>query len=345
MPVIILAGEEEFLIARRAKALKQKLVDPDFESFNFSRLENPDLRSVIDAAATLPFGPGNRMVLIDQCALFTKKRGGKDDSDSGGTAKASKLIEDFAAALKNVAPNTYLIFACIANFDKTLKTSKAAEKHADLEKYEKIKPWSTDEIISFCNKEAHSHNATIDDEAALYLAESSEVNLRQMSGEIEKAATYILPEKHIRFEDVALLSPHFSDVFKLLEYWARGQKRQVLSTLQELQARNVSPHMVLAAVQTVLSKWVYYKMEHEKLLAVPGGGRDVRRREIPLKDVAFKIESNPRVAFVVEKDLQKIKTLSLEYLVRKKQELTDLEHKVKTGQMPESHVLEAFFTR
>lgn len=346
MPVVVLAGEEEYLIDRQVRTLKSKLVDPAWESFNFVRLENPDLKAVIDAAATVPFGPGNRMVLVDQCALFTKKRGAsKDDGESSSPSKSAKLIDDFDAALKTVAPQTYLVFACIANFDKTLKTSKAIEKHAKIETFEKLKPWETQRIIDFCNREAHRFEACIDDDAAIYLAESSELNLRQMSVEMEKAATYILPEKTIKLQHVTLLSPHFSDVFKLLEHWALTRKDKTLMTIDELKSRNVSPHMVLGAAQTVLSKWIYYKTEHEKMLSSPSGGRDVGRRDIPLRDVAQRIEPNRGMAFRVEQDLQKIKSLSLEYLLSKKRELTELEHMVKTGQMPDSHVLDVFFTR
>lgn len=343
MPVIVLAGEEEFLITRRVRVLKERLVDPAWESFNFARLEGADLKQVIDVAGTVPFGPGNRMVLVDQCALFTKKRGGKDDSENSSTSKSNKLVEDFESALGMVTDNTYLVFACIANFDRSLKTSKAAEKHGEVIAFEKVKYYEHAKLTTFASEEAHRHGAVIDDEAVSYLNESSETNLRQIASDIEKAAVYILPAKRIRLEHVTLLSPHFSDVFALLGFWAQGEKGQVLSSLQELKSRQVSPHMVIAAMQTMLSKWVYYKSEHEKMMTVAGGGRDVGRRDIPLKQVATQIDA--RSAYMIEKDLRKIKLLSLSYLVKKKQELTDLEQMVKTGQMPESHVLELFFTR
>jgi hypothetical protein len=89
---------------------------------------------------------------------------------------------------------------------------------------------------------------------------------------------------------------------------------------------------------------VHYKTEHQKLL-VPSGGRDVGRRSVSLKEVASRIEANPKMAFVVQKDLERIEGLTLEFLIAKKQHLTDLEHKVKTGQVPEGHVLDLFFTR
>jgi DNA polymerase III subunit delta len=348
LPVIVLAGEEEYEIWQRAKALKKELVDPQWESFNFARIDNPDLKEVIDAAATVPFGPGNRMVLFDQCALFTKKRGAKDDDASSGSAsKSAKLVDDFAAALKSVPPNTYLVFSCIANFDSSLKTSKAAAAVAKLENFEKVRyaSWSQNEkLISFCNKEAKRCNAYIEDDACFYLAESTDTNLRQIAQEIQKAATYILPEQTIRLEHVQLLSPHISHVFQLLEYWAAGKHDKVLESLAEMRAKQMSPHMVLATMQTQLTKWVHYKTEHQKLL-VPSGGRDVGRRSVSLKEVASRIEANPKMAFVVQKDLERIEGLTLEFLIAKKQHLTDLEHKVKTGQVPEGHVLDLFFTR
>ena len=348
MPIIILAGEEEFLISRRSKALKAELVDPAWESFNFVRLVDPDLKQVIDAAATVPFGPGNRLVMVDQCALFTRKKSGKE-SDAEGGSKSSKLIDDFDAALKMVAPNTYLLFVCIANFDKTLKTSKVALKHATPQEFERLKYLDGKHrsgFITFCNQEAKKNNARIDDEACMYLADSTEINLRQIATEIEKTAIYILPEQHIRLEHVMLMSPHFSNVFALLDYWASGKPDDVLQLIQELQSRQVSAHMVLAGMQTVLSKWISYRAELERSVSAMGGGREVRKREPAWSQIAAKINPNPWMAKnFVEPELKRIYPVPLERLTAKKRELTDIEFLLKTGQMPEGHALEAFFTR
>lgn len=346
MPIIIIAGEEEFKISRRIQKLKDELVDPAWASFNFQRFDSPDLKQVIDAAAAVPFGPGNKVILFEQCALFTKKRGAKDDD--GGSKQSAKLIDDLDSSLKALAPNTYLLFSCIANFDSTLKVSKIFAKHADIQKEEKVKYYhgsESKELITFCNKEANRVHAYIEDDACYYLADSTEANLRQISSEIEKAAVYILPEKTIKLAHVQAVSPHFSQVATLMEHWAQGRKEQVLESISELQARQVSPHMVLAFMQTVLSKWVNYKTEVEKACAVPSGGRDVRRREVPLNEIARKIAFDGRMAWIIEQELKRIKGLSLEFLVDKKQQLTELEYLLKSGQMPEGHALEYFFTR
>jgi DNA polymerase-3 subunit delta len=340
LPVIVLAGEEEYLIAQRVKSLKKELVDPQFETFNFARIENPDLRQAVDAAATVPFGPGNRMVLLDRCALFTKKKSASASEET--SSKSSKLIDDFEAAMNSVSPNTYLVFACIANFDKTLKPSKAIEKVAKFEKFEKAKYLNREtegSFLSFCSREAHRWDAYIDEDACFYLRESTEADLRLIAKEIEKAATYILPQKTIKLEHVELLSPHYSEIFDLMSHWAARDGNSVLGQLNELRAKQVSPHMVLAIMQTQLKNWLTYKTEYEKAKAQSGG------RNVSLDTVASRLQPNPRMQFIVVNDLKKIKDLPLDYLISKKQELTELEHKVKTGQLPDSHVLELFFTR
>src|SRR6185437_12198146 len=298
---------------------------------------------IIDAAATVPFGPGNKMVLIEECALFTKKRGGKDEDAASAKAKPDKLFDDLDKALAAIQPNTHLILACIANFDSTLKVSKIFAKHAEIKKFEKIKYYAgakNGDLISFCQQEAHRCGAFIEDEAAFYLAESSQVEsgrveLRQIAGDIQKAAIYILPEKTIKLDHVIAVSPHFSDVFALMESWATDRKHEVLVSIKELQSRQVSPHMVMAAAQTVLSKWIMYKAEVERVCAAPAGGRDVRRREVPLMQIAQKLAPAPNMVFMIEKDLQRIRSRSLEYLSGKKRELTNLEYLLKSGQMPE----------
>jgi DNA polymerase III delta subunit len=238
-----------------------------------------------------------------------------------------------------------MVFACIANFDSTLKTAKSVAKLARLEKFEKKKYYAgaaNKEIVTWANKEAHRFGAFIEDDAVFYLAESCECNLRQMSAEISKAATFILPDKTIKLSHVKVLSPHFSQIFALLEHWAYKRKQQVLESLDELRARQISAHIIIATLQTTLSKWVSYRTEMDK--ATPAGGPS-RGRDLPMHELARQIAFDPRSAFVVEQDLKRIRGLSLAYLIDKKKELTELEMAVKTGQLPEQHALAMFFTR
>lgn len=351
MPTIILSGEEELLISERLDAIKEKLLDPAWASFNFSRIVHPELKEVIDAAASVPFGPGNKVIVLDNCDLFTKKRskGDDDSSSSKSKSKVEKVLEDLDKALAHVAPNTYLIFSCPFNFDKTLKVSKVVEKHAEsIENFEKIKyyPGSTNaEMLNWCRKRAHKFNAVIEDEAIDYLAESTEGNLRMIAKEIEKTATYILPEKTITLEIISHMSPHFSNVFALLDHWISGDRRQVLSGIQELLSKQQSAIPVFAVVQTTLTKWLNIKAACERVIANLPGGRGIQRRDISPSDMAKKLQTEIKMnPWVLKMDLERVHKVELEYLVKKKQELTRLERSVKTGLLPDVHALSIFFS-
>ncbi|MBX9720425.1 MAG: hypothetical protein K2X81_03425 [Candidatus Obscuribacterales bacterium] len=248
----------------------------------------------------------------------------------------------------NVAPNTYLILCCPANFDKTLKVSKVFEKHAEIQGFEKIKYWagsSNDAMNNWCRKRAHMHGAVIDDEAIDYLAESNDGNLRMIAMEIEKAAVYILPEKRISLEIISQLSPHFSNVFALLDHWIKREPELVLSGIKEVLSKQQSAIPVFAVIQTTLSKWLMIKAASERVIASLPAGRGIQKRDIPIADMVKRLQSDIKInPWVLKMDLERVHKVNLEYLVEKKKELTKLENSVKTGMLPDVHALTIFFT-
>ena len=351
MPVLILAGDEDFEISRKVQALREKLIDPAWASVNFMRLDNPNIQQICDAAAQLPFGPGNKVILIERCDLFTKKRskgGGEEDAAPAKSAKKETAkdknsgLELFEAALDSVAENTYLLFSCPYNFDSSLKTSKAVPKSVGIEKFEKERYYvgsKNPKLDTWCRKEARRWGATIDDAAATYLLDGLEADLRSVSNELQKASVYILPKTHITLEAVQELTPFHSHVFVLADKWISGKTSEAYDSLRELLSRQ-SGMPIIAMLQTMLSKWVYMKMLCEKYNQetphAPGGKRELPLSEL-VKRVSVQVKSHP---MVVESDLKRISKETSASLIRKKVELTRMEHLVKTGQLPESHALE-----
>ena len=350
MPVLILAGDEDFELSRRVHTLREKLLDPAWASVNFLRLENPSVQQICDAAAQLPFGPGNKLILIERCDLFTKKRG-KSGGDEDAPSKSAKKdaakdknagLEHFEAALDSVAANTYLLFSCPYNFDSTLKTSKSVPKSAGIERFEKERYFvgsKNPKLETWSRKEAKRFGATIDDAAISYLLDGLDAELRSISQEIEKASVFILPKTHITLAAVQELTPFHSHVFVLADKWISGRTAEAYDSLRELLSRQ-SGMPIIAMLQTMLSKWVHMKILCEKYnLEAPHGTGG--KRELPLselvKRVSTQVKSHP---MVVENDLKRIARETSASLIKKKLELTRMEHLVKTGQLPEGHALE-----
>lgn len=359
MPVIVLAGEEDFELYRHLEGLKTKLLDPAWASFNYSRHDNPAAQDVIDLASALPFGPGNKVIVLDRIDWFSKKRGAKSDDTAAGAKKAAKAAskaasrdtvnEDaLAESLASVHPSTYLIFVSVSNFDSTLRLSKLVAKSAELTEFKKEKVWAgspSPKIENWCRKEAKHFGATIDDDAVTYLIDGLDANLRQISSELYKASIYILPNTHITLNHVKNLSPHHSGIFALADLWLAGRVAETYIALKELQAKQ-NTIATVAALQTLLSKWVEIKAlcqyHNEKTPSGPG----VQRRELPEGELVKKIAPELKIhPFALEKDMKRLRSVSLDFLMSKRLQLTDLEHLVKTGQMPDTHALELFFSR
>lgn len=360
MPVVIIAGEEELLMSERLEQLSDKLVDPAWKSFNYARSDKPEIKDVIDAAAAIPFGPGNKVFLFDRCELFSKKKSKGEDGDeppsrAGASGKAKeRLLDDLDSALSRVGENTWLVFMCNANFDKSLKVSKIFEKHASIEEFEKIKFYAGSNnpaMVDFCRKRAHKHGATIDDDAIDYLAESSEGDLRQISAEIAKASTYLISEKkdekcRITYAVVAKLSPHFAGVFALIDHWLGGRQVEVLETIEELFSRQPSALPILAVMQTSLTKFIVIKTATEKVIQTMPAGRGMKR-ELPAAEMAKRIQNDIELRihpYVLKMECERVARISLVRLIEKKRQLTVLESQLKSGMLKDMQALTIFFT-
>jgi DNA polymerase III delta subunit len=163
--------------------------------------------------------------------------------------------------------------------------------------------------------------------------------------EIEKAAVYILPEKRISLEIISQLSPHFSNVFALLDHWIKREPEMVLSGIKEVLSKQQSAIPVFAVIQTTLSKWLMIKAASERVIASLPAGRGIQKRDIPIADMVKRLQSDIKInPWVLKMDLERVHKVNLEYLVEKKKELTKLENSVKTGMLPDVHALTIFFT-
>ncbi len=342
-PVMVLAGDEDFLLYRRLTKLKDQLLDPAWASFNYLCIDYPSVTDVLDNALTMPFGPGNKVIVFDKCGFFTRKTSGKKDKDTG--AVTQKQLDSLDDALASVGPNTHLIFACPFNWDENLKLSKIVAKHAQLEPFTKPKFYvgsGNGQLETWVRKEAKSLGATIDDDAVTYLLDGTEANLRQIYQELEKAATFILPKTHITLKVIEELSPHQSHVFTLLDCWLEGRSDEALESVAELLSRQ-APIPVISTIQTFLQKWISMKCICDQVTAKLPYNPGVQRREIPFPDLLKKVSAEMGVKhFLIERDLKKIKNHSSEFLIKKRRQLTHYERLVKSGQLNGKNALELF---
>jgi DNA polymerase III delta subunit len=149
-----------------------------------------------------------------------------------------------------------------------------------------------------------------------------------------------LPKTHITLGVVEQLTPFHSHVFVLADKWITGHKAEAFDSLRELLSRQ-SGMPIIAMMQTMISKWIQIKLLGEKFNQEAKHGPGMNKRELPVPELAKKVSAVTKAhPMVVENDIKRIAKESSSSLIKKKVELTRLEHLVKTGQLPEGHALE-----
>jgi len=126
--------------------------------------------------------------------------------------------------------------------------------------------------------------------------------------------------------------------------WAAGNREKALRCLDELLSWQ-SGAPVMAALQTVLSRWLEVKSQAEaitrSLPVVSGSGC----RQPPAKDLARRVaEATGMRPFLVELDLARTGRLETDWLLGKRIELTELESQVKSGLISDGQALTLFLT-
>lgn len=351
MPVLVFAGDEDFELYRKLKKIKESLLKDAgaFASINLLTIQKPQVADIFDHALSQPMGFGNKVIVFDDCDFFARKKKNEKSEKEDVGAKQLEKLDDY---LGSVLPNTYLIFVSTSNFDENLKLSKIVKKHAQIELFPKTKYYvnsKNPKLETWCRKEAKLFDATIDDDAITYLLDGTEANLRQISQEIHKAATYVFPKTHITLDVVTLLSPFQFHIFSLLEYWLEGKHEKVLASIDELLSRQPGI-AIIATLHTFLGRWIDMLMIKEDMNAkVPSYGPNSgsiprEKREMPMQEIVKRVSYLTHGnAFMIEKDLTRLRKQNSRGLQAKQKRLLELEERVKIGELQDKDALLLFF--
>ena len=138
-------------------------------------------------------------------------------------------------------------------------------------------------------------------------------NLRQFDCELEKLKLIAYPEKTITRKMVEDICISNQDLFNLTEFIIRNQKDKALLEFKKLIDKK-HPLEILAAIQTMLRKWIIIKTKTSSCST------------IELSKITGQHE------FVVKQTIQKLKNTSASELVTLKQNLYDVECKIKSAE-------------
>lgn len=300
-------GEDSFAIAQAVKALKQKTLDPTWESFNFDKFSPEQSDAVVQAlnqAMTPPFGSGNRLVWLAETTL------------------AQRCPEEVLAELDRTLPalpeTTTLLLTSSSKPDGRLKSTKLLQTHAAIQEFSLIPPWKTELIRNQVQRVAQEVDLKLTSKAIDYITEAVGNDTRQLYSELEKLKVFAGESKKPLDETTIapLITASTQSALQLLAAIRQGKTAQALELVADLLRQNEPALRIVSTLvgQFRLRLWIKLMLE--------SGERDDR-------EIAKAAElGNPKQLYFLKQELH---SASLHQLQQVLPILLDLEFSLKRG--------------
>ncbi len=303
-PAYLFEGEEDYLKQEALKKLKERIILPDYEDFNYEKLSalNVDAVQIIESVSTLPFKGKYRLVVVDAVDKWSEKD-----------------QRTLASYLENTVKSSCLV--CLTGkFDRRRKLYQELQKNG---KTVSFYPLWDEEIIDWIQERIEKEGKEIDPEALIYLRERIGNDLQNLNQEIEKLIIFTHPARIIKKEDVEKVAGEGKGlgVFDLMGAIREKDLARTLTILSQLLERGEKPSRIHSLIVH----------EVRSLLRIKG-----RKRKLSPQEVCS-IIFGPRNYYprfytdLANHYLQAAKKFSLSELISDYEDLVETEASIKTG--------------
>ena len=307
-------GDEEFNISTEIKKLKSKL-DKNFLEMSYKEFDNPKFPDLMVAISSQPMMFGKMLIVIDCINYFKSK---KKDTDSEGGFDDGQ-IKQIEKALEMVNENLDIVFRAYVvpdskkktSIDKRKKIFKLLAKYNSQE-FNQIPAYKTAELETWIKNQAKKHDLKINPDSVSLLLLQVGSNLRMLDSELEKLKVFS-KDKPATKEMVKEICISNEDLFAFIDSVVVGAKSKALEQYNKLISTRY-PLSILAILHSSL---------REKIFIKANGSRYSQ------DELAKLINMHP---YRVKLELQKLKQVPLKNLVNLKENLTQSEYKIKSGQ-------------
>lgn len=306
MAVYFFYGDEDFNIEKELQKLSSKL-NPDFKAMNYQEFDNPEYSVLINALRTPPMMFGDMLIVINSEEYFLSNKNVFNDSE----------LEDIDDALKNNPESLNVVFVVKLPRDENKKLDSRRKLYKILSKYntKEFPTFKTYKVVDISNwiiNQAKTKDITLNQDAISLLIEQIGNNLREFDAELDKLKLIAYPQKTVTKKMVEDICISNQDLFNFTELIMKGKKDYALLEFKKLLDKK-HPLELLSAIQTMLRKWIILKISSNK-------------SSMELSKIVGMHE------FVVKQTLEKLKNTSASELVKLKQNLFDVEYKIKSAE-------------
>ena len=312
--VYLLCGEEGYYIRKGKERLLSTLFPKDEEMQDaLQRIDGSiNVRDLVGMVETAPFFSSRNVILLQNTALFRKKKGNAGEED-----KDPEDVKELLSLLAHMPEFSYLIFVTSSPPDKRRKLYKAIEKYGLVLESNPLRPW---EINGWLQGKLQSIHKEMDREAHLYFAGAmsmmQNVPLEYLDKEFDKLVLFS-PERRITRKDLVAVFAGLPEVssFSLLDAISAKDVRKAISILRRELREGIYLPMLLGLLARHVRQLWQAKILMEK------GYRG--------KALAKPLELNPIIA---ERLGKAAASFSVPILKKAMLDLSDADYFLKRGQ-------------
>jgi DNA polymerase III subunit delta len=307
MPIYFYWGDDDFSLNRAVVALRDRILDPAWASFNYDKIGPDQSDSVVQAlnqAMTPPFGMGNRLVWLAETTVCQRC--------------PDELLRELERTLPMIPDTTVLLLTSSNKPDGRIKSTKLLQKHAEVREFASISPWKTDQLALHVRQVAQELEVKLSASATQLLAEALGNDTRQIYNEIEKLRLYHGDSKQLIGEEAiaTLVTATAQNSLQLAAAIRQGDTSTALGLVADLFSRNEPALRILSTLVGQFRTWLWIK------LMVESGERDD-------KAIAEAADiGNPKRVYFLK---QEVKTLPLNSLQHTLPLLMELEFSLKNS--------------
>jgi DNA polymerase-3 subunit delta len=261
-PVYLLYGEERYMVRYYAELFAERLFEGADAVMNSCVFEGAEhgADDIIDAAETLPFMCGKRLVYVKNSMLFSpeRKEGGEADGEGNGEGEGNEApvkesraaaarkadAEALAAYLPNIPESAVLVFT-----EKSVdKRSRLYKRVAELGCAEECKIPEEKDLMRWIGNICKKKGKSVSPETARLLISTVQHGMDSIYAELDKLDAYTGERTRITDDDIrAICTPTpEARVFDMVGAMCEGDTKKALVSYRQMLALRESPYMVLA---------------------------------------------------------------------------------------------------
>lgn len=307
MPIYLYWGEDEFALQKAVASLRDRILDPQWISFNYTQLSPAQPDAVLQAlnqAMTPPFGSGSRLVWLVDATICQHC--------------SEDLLTELQRTLPIIPDNAVLLLTSRNKPDGRLKSTQMLQKFAQIREFSLIPPWKTEQLVQQVKQVAQTVGVKLTQNSVELVAESVGNNTRQLYTEMEKLRLYAHGNNQPLDVDIVaeLVTGNTQNSLQLASAIRSGDVGKALVLVTQLIARNEPALRIVATLIGQFRTWLWVRL----LMA---------SSEQSERTIAQAAEiSNPKRIYFLQ---QEVKQLRVQQLVSTLPILLELEASLKQG--------------